>query len=144
MAVDAAGNYLFSVDGRDYRVQKMDYFEQTRIINLMSTAEDPFSDAFINAQREIFPLIRHKVSESEYKPLDAGYLMIHLNSIGDKTYDVGINLFMKITEELIGNFTGTDVEPSQAVLGQSQEKESNHQDSTGQLQETLNRQRQML
>ena len=144
MSIDAAGNYLFEVEGQQYRVMKMDYFQQCYLTGLIEKLDDPFSVAGIAAQKDIFMHIQWKDGADSWVFLDEFNLTKMMSKTKGGSLRNGMKLLEVITAGLSEAFTDTGAEnPQQNSSPQPEEKSMQaNTGSPGLLSQTINQSRQ--
>lgn len=116
---DAAGNYLFNFRGREYRVIRMNVFQQREFFGKMKSALNEsqeiewYSDGCNAAQDWLFPLIQHRDTGGDWRRLTADYLPLYLESISSDDSGSGAvlplmnSIFAIVSGGLFENFTRT-------------------------------------
>jgi hypothetical protein len=126
---DQAGNYLFKVDNVNYRVMKMDYFEQCRIAGFIESLINPLSTAGIAAQRELFGVIQWEIEPGKFVFLDDFNLKKLLSGLDGGNLHKGMQILLQITSELMANFTNTGADNQSQTSSQQPVNESRAEDT---------------
>lgn len=105
------GDYHFFVMTQEYKVRKMNYFQQVDFIQAISSLnEGALSKELVEAQKQIFPLIWAKNGDA-WVQLAGDRLDIHLatfcSEFNAKPFDAGLSIFMTCVGWLSENFTST-------------------------------------
>ena len=126
------GDYHFFIFDQEYKLVKLNYFDQIRVIRTINSVEeaegntDPaFSEEMIEAQRNLFGIIFHRDGDTSYKLIgsDDNNIFSHVKMIADKynikPLTVSMALFMNLSRRIVGNFTDsgdetplTDTQPT--------------------------------
>lgn len=105
---DAAGNYLFTYEGNNYKIMRMGWREQREFIKVFKNVFNenneivPFTDEFNNAQDWILPKIAHINNGLQY--LKDDYLETHLETFNDVPIHIVSGIFAAALSELAENF----------------------------------------
>ena len=105
---DAAGNYLFTYEGNNYKIMKMGWREQREFIKIFTTVPNEFGvvtpcdDNFNIAQDWLLPKIAHVNNGLQY--LKDDYLEMHLETFGGAPVQAAVGIFVVATKVLSDYF----------------------------------------
>ena len=145
---DAAGNYLFEVGGRNYRIQKMNVFQQREFLGVIKPALDQygspdlFSTASNAAQDWLFPRIYHE-DGAGWKPLALDYLPLYLQKQTNKPLPLMNHIYITAVTVLFENFTGSGADQESANSDQQPGESIDSSNTVSPLTEIWQQSRQM-
>lgn len=152
MALDIAGNYIFDIEGEEYRIMKMNIFQQREFLGVIkhsfnvvedgSARLDLYSVESDKAQDWVLPRISHK-SGDKYTALSGVNLEVHLDEMAKahntKPLIYMNSVFIKGVNELLENFTGSVEELTPQNSSQNAGESSENTNTQNLLSQTLNR-----
>lgn len=144
---DAAGNYLFDLAGVNYRIQKMNVFQQRDFLSVIKPALDQsgspdlFSPASNQAQDWLFPRIYHE-DGANWKPLALDYLPMYLQKQSNKPLPLMNQIYITAVTVLFENFTVTGKDQESANSDQQPGESTDNSSTASPLTETWQQSRQ--